>query len=64
MEQIADNYKCDEEIEFDVSKLSVEKINLLIRKHYIRYSVSKTEKIRSHAKDSLEYIVKNILMTL
>lgn len=41
VEQIADNYKCDEEIEFDVSKLPVDKINLLIRKHYIRYTVSK-----------------------
>lgn len=52
VEQIADNYKCDEEIEFDVSKLPEDKINLLIRKHYIRYSVSKTEKIRNHARDS------------
>ena len=51
-EQVADNYKCDEEIEFDVSKLPEDKINLLIRKHYIRYSVSKTEKIRNHARDS------------
>lgn len=51
-EQVADNYKCDEEIEFDVSKLPEDKINLLIRKHYIRYSVSKTEKIRKHARDS------------
>lgn len=51
-EQLADNYKCDEEIEFDVSKLPEDKINLLIRKHYIRYSVSKTEKIRNHARDS------------
>lgn len=51
-EQVADNYKCDEEIEFDASKLPEDKINLLIRKHYIRYSVSKTEKIRNHARDS------------
>ena len=51
-EQVADNYKCDEEIEFDVSKLPEDKINLLIRKHYIRYSVSKAEKIRNHARDS------------
>lgn len=51
-EQVADNYKCYEEIEFDVSKLPEDKINLLIRKHYIRYSVSKTEKIRNHARDS------------
>lgn len=61
VEQIADNYKCDEEIEFDVSKLPVDKINLLIRKHYIRYSVSKTEKIRSHAKDSFGVYYKEYI---
>lgn len=51
VEQIADNYKCDEEIEFDVSKLPEDKIYVLIRKHYIRYSLSNTEKIKSNAID-------------
>lgn len=61
VEQIADNYKCDEEIEFDVSKLPVDKINLLIRKHYIRYTVSKIEKIRSLAKDSFGVYCKEYI---
>ena len=55
------NYKCDEEIEFDVSKLQVDKINLLIRKHYIRYTVSKIEKIRSLAKDSFGVYCKEYI---
>ncbi|MGN0395703.1 MAG: hypothetical protein ACI4EF_10085 [Coprococcus sp.] len=60
-EQVVDNYKCDEEIEFDVSKLPEDKINLLIRKHYIRYSVSKTEKIRNHARDSFGVYCKEYI---
>ena len=49
--QIVDNYNCDEEIEFNVSKLPEDKIYVLIRKHYIRYSLSNTEKIKSNAID-------------
>ena len=49
VEQIADNYECKAEIEFDLSKLSEEKINLLIEKQFIRYSVSITQKIKSQA---------------
>ena len=51
VEQIVDNYNCDEEIEFNVSKLPEDKIYVLIRKHYIRYSLSNTEKIKSNAID-------------
>lgn len=61
--QIVDNYNCDEEIEFNVSKLPKDKIDLLVRKHYIRYSLSNTEKFKNNAIDSFcvycrEYIDK------
>ena len=63
VEQIVDNYNCDEEIEFDVPKLPKDKIDLLVRKHYIRYSLSNTEKFKNNAIDSFcvycrEYIDK------
>ena len=61
VEQIADNYKCDEEIEFDVSKLPVEKTDLLIRKHYIRYTTSKIEKIRNYSEDSFGVYCKEYI---
>lgn len=61
--QIVDNYNCDEEIEFNVPKLPKDKIDLLVRKHYIRYSLSNTEKFKNNAIDSFcvycrEYIDK------
>ena len=49
VEHIVENYECKDEIEFDLSKLSEEKINLLIEKQFIRYSVSTTQKIKSQA---------------
>ena len=63
VEQIVDNYNCDEEIEFNVPKLPKDKIDLLVRKHYIRYSLSNTEKFKNNAIDSFcvycrEYIDK------
>lgn len=63
VKQIVDNYNCDEEIEFNVSKLPKDKIDLLVRKHYIRYSLSNTEKFKNNAIDSFcvycrEYIDK------
>lgn len=61
--QIVDNYNCDEEIEFNEPKLPKDKIDLLVRKHYIRYSLSNTEKFKNNAIDSFcvycrEYIDK------
>jgi len=61
VEQIVDNCHCAEEINFDISKLTTEKTNLLIGKQYIRYSVAMTEKIKKNAKASfLVYCEENM----
>lgn len=59
--QIVDNYDCVDEINFEISKLTTDKTDLLIKKRYIRYSVAMTENIKKNAKASfLVYCERNI----